>query len=282
MWQATSTEPDGALRALGTFPTKAEADRELAHEVSRMARGVRRNPWLGEQPLGEWFRGWIATRGDLAPSTRALYSRLLERWIDAEVPVVGGSRARVVRLGAESLASVTPAAVREWDAAVLAEVSRRAGERWSRAASTPKRINAAIRAWALENERTVAVTGRMPVELPEAWFEATGGVVVDARESRRNLGHTEAAQAYRLLHTGMARHRHRPHGSAVPDGRRGRRRTRRHGALHPQAHRRRRPACRQGRRPCRPHPPHRLRGAAAARPRHPALWAPLSVSEPQA
>ena len=203
-WQARYTGPDGALRTLGTFATKAEADQELAHEVSRMAHGVWRDPRLGEQPLGEWFRGWIATRGDLAPSTRELYSRLLERWIDAEVPVVGGARPRTVRLGAQSLASVTPAAVREWDAAVLAEASRRAGERWSRAASTPTRINAAIRAWALENERAVATTGRMPVELREAWIEATGGVMADPRESRANLGHTEAAQAYRLLHTGLA------------------------------------------------------------------------------
>ena len=92
-WQARYTAPDGALRPLGTFPTKAEADQALAHEVSRMARGVWRDPRLGDQPLGEWFRGWIATRGDLAPSTRALYGRLLERWIDAEVPVTHGPRA---------------------------------------------------------------------------------------------------------------------------------------------------------------------------------------------
>lgn len=175
-----------------------------------MARGVWRDPRLGEQPVGGWFRGWIATRADLAPSTRALYGQLLERWIDAEVPVVGGARPRVVRLGAQSLASVTPATVREWDAAVLAEASRRAGERWSRAASTPKRVNAAVRAWATENGRAVAVTGRMPVEVRGGWLEATGGVVADPRESRRNLGRTEAAQAYRLLHTDMAQ--------AVSDG----------------------------------------------------------------
>lgn len=96
-WQARYTGPDGAMRTLGTYPTKAEADQSLAHEVSRMARGVWHDPRLGEQPLGEWFRGWIATNG---------------------------ARPRVVRLGEQSLASVTPAALREWDAAVLAEPGR--------------------------------------------------------------------------------------------------------------------------------------------------------------
>lgn len=56
----------------------------------------------------------------------------------------------------------------------------------------------------------MAVTGRIPVELREAWLEATGGVVADAWEGRRNLGRTEAAQAYRLLHTGLVQ--------AVSDG----------------------------------------------------------------
>jgi integrase len=110
----------------------------------------------------------------------------------------------------QTLASVTPADVREWDAAVLAEAGRRAGERWKRAASTPTRVNAAIRAWALENGRPAASTGRIPAELREAWLEATGGTVADPRGDRRNLGHTEAAQAYHLLHTGMAQ--------AVSDG----------------------------------------------------------------
>ena len=51
-WQARYTGPDGAMRTLGTFPTKAAADHELAHEVSRMARGTWRDPRLGDQPLG--------------------------------------------------------------------------------------------------------------------------------------------------------------------------------------------------------------------------------------
>jgi len=199
-WQARYTGPDGALRTLVTFPTKAEADQELAHEVSRMARGIWHDPRLG----------------DLAPSTRALYGQLLERWIDADVPAGAGSgsaasgRVRTVQLGARTLASVIPAEVREWDAAVLAEAGRRAAERWRRAASSPARVNAAIRAWAVASGGPVASTGRIPAALREAWLEATDGVVAEPRAERRNLGHTEAAQAYRLLHTGMAQ--------AVSDG----------------------------------------------------------------
>ncbi len=191
-----------------------------------MARAVWRDPRLGEQLLVEWFRGWIATRADLAPSTRALNGQLLERWIDAYVPVVGGhaagssggargnvptdARPRVVQLGARTLASITPAEVREWDAAVLADAGRRAAERRRRAGSSPAKVNAAIRAWATASGRPVASTGRIPTALREAWLEATGGVVPDPRAERRNLGHTEAAQAYRLLHIGMAQ--------AVSDG----------------------------------------------------------------
>jgi len=43
-WQARYTGPDGALRTLGTFPTKVEADQVLAHETSRMARDLGRLP----------------------------------------------------------------------------------------------------------------------------------------------------------------------------------------------------------------------------------------------
>ena len=37
-WQARDAGPDGAMRTLGTCPTKDEADKALAPEVSEMAR----------------------------------------------------------------------------------------------------------------------------------------------------------------------------------------------------------------------------------------------------
>jgi hypothetical protein len=42
-WQARYTGPDGALRSVGTFPTKAEADQALAHRTSSPS-GTSRRP----------------------------------------------------------------------------------------------------------------------------------------------------------------------------------------------------------------------------------------------
>ncbi|MBC7550190.1 MAG: hypothetical protein H7269_04700, partial [Cellulomonas sp.] len=86
-YQARYTGPDGLLRSLGTFATKTEADQVLAHETSQMARGTWRDLRLGDEPLGAWFRDWLATRGDLADSTHELYGRLIDHWIDAPVQV---------------------------------------------------------------------------------------------------------------------------------------------------------------------------------------------------
>lgn len=104
-WQARYTGPDGAMRTLGTFATKVEADQALAHEVSRMARGLWHDPRLGDQRLGYWFQDWISGRADLAESTRALYLRLLDTWIDAPLSVVERPSGvpRVVHLGARTV-----------------------------------------------------------------------------------------------------------------------------------------------------------------------------------
>lgn len=153
----------------------------------------------------------MATRGDLADSTRELYGRLIDHWIDAPVQVARATgHAREINLGTQMLGSVTSADVRAWDSAVLAECIARATARWERAQRHPRRVNASIRVWAAENRLPVASTGRIPAALRQAWLDETGGVPATDKVLDRNAGKTEAAQAYRLLHTGMAQ--------AVDDG----------------------------------------------------------------
>ncbi len=210
-WQARYTGPDGAMRTLGTFATKAEADQGLAQEVSRISRGEWRDPRLGEQLLGEWLRGWIATRTDIAESTRALYRQSVATWIDAALPTTGRTgKPRTVHLGIRTLASITPALVREWHHAVMTESTRRETERWRVQTEHPKRAAAAIRAWAAEQGAPLAPAGRIPSWAREGWLAATGGSLPPARPLRRNAGQTAATQAYRVLHAGLAQ--------AVADG----------------------------------------------------------------
>lgn len=86
---------------------------------------------------------------------------------------------RTGHVGAQTVASATPADVREWDSAVLASSTRRATARWDNARSHPLRVNAAIRRWATANVAPIAPTGRMPAAVREAWLAATGGVVAE-------------------------------------------------------------------------------------------------------
>lgn len=176
-----------------------------------MARGTWRDPQLGDEPLGAWFRDWLATRGDLADSTHELYGRLIDHWIDAPVQVARATgHPRDINLGTQMSGSVTFADVRAWDSAVLAECIARATVRWERAQRHPRRVNAAIRVWAAETAVPVASAGRIPAALRQAWSDETGGVPATDKALDRNAGMTETAQAYRLLHTGMAQ--------AVDDG----------------------------------------------------------------
>jgi len=176
-----------------------------------MSHGQWHDPRLGEVPLGEWFREWLASRGEIADSTRAIYQGLLDRWIDAPLTVERpNGRTREIHLGTQALGSVTPADVRAWDSAVLAESTRRALAKWEGARRHPLQVNAAIRVWAAENGWTVAATGRIAAAVRQAWLEETGGVPATDKTPNRNAGRTEASQAYRFLHTGMAQ--------AVEDG----------------------------------------------------------------
>jgi integrase len=199
-YQARYTGPDGVTRPLGTFATKDEADLAIAGQTVDVARGDWVNPTAGRITLGVYLRTWIATR-DLADSTRDLYRYLAETWIDAEIPGLdlGNGPTETVHLGHYPIGALSLPLVREWDAAVLAEATRRANARWEKARHRPRNVNASIRRWAARNGAAMAATGRIPAAARQAWVKATGGVPDAVKPGHHNAGRTESVQAYRLL-----------------------------------------------------------------------------------
>lgn len=204
-WQARYTGPDGVSRPLGTFATKDEADLAIAGQSVDVARGDWVNPTAGTITLGAYLATWIATR-DLAESTRALYRRLAETWINADVPGLdlGDGPVGTIHLGRHPIGALSLPVVREWDAAVLAEATRRATARWDKARRRPGNVNASIRRWAARNDVAIAATGRIPAGVREAWASATGGLPDAVKPGYRNAGRTESAQAYRLLRAALS------------------------------------------------------------------------------
>jgi integrase len=111
-WQARYTGPDG-LTYYGrtpeggplTFDSKQYADRYLADVSADIQHGRWVSPDAPKKAppvtLAAYAQTWLAGR-DLSPSTRLLYSNVLRHVLPA--------------FGAAQLASVTPAAVREWHA----------------------------------------------------------------------------------------------------------------------------------------------------------------------
>ena len=113
-WQTRYTGPDGAMRSLGLSDRRGSRPGARA-ETSRIARGSGTTPAAMSSVSATGFRDSIASRSVLADSTRALCLRLLERWIDAPLPLPPRANGPepVVYLGAQTLASVPPADVRE-------------------------------------------------------------------------------------------------------------------------------------------------------------------------
>lgn len=208
-WQARYTGPDGRMRTAPTpFDRKRAAEDWLAGQRTDATRGTWRAPELGAEPLADYARDWIAARVDLAPRTRALYLDLLDRWIAADL-APRGSRSTPVNLGAWQVRAVTPAAVREWTAAV-AETSRTRVHARRATARTGPRAGHPARAWATATGRIVAPTGRLSPDLLAAWDAAGRPDPRPRRAADPDAGRTQTAQAYRLLRTVFA--------SAVRDG----------------------------------------------------------------
>jgi integrase len=98
-------DPFGRARSR-TFPSRADAERFLHQVESDKARGTYRDPSAGHALVADVFDAWLASRLDLAPSTRALYFQL-------------GRAHLVARLGRRRVGSLTQADVR----ALIAEMA---------------------------------------------------------------------------------------------------------------------------------------------------------------
>jgi integrase len=106
-WQARVRDPlSGRMVALGTFGTKADADRAVTLALADQSRAAWVDPVRGRQHLADYALTWLSERPQLRPRTRELYEGLLRLHV---LPVLGGIE----------LAKITPSAVRRWYAGLL-------------------------------------------------------------------------------------------------------------------------------------------------------------------
>lgn len=106
-WQARVRDPlTGRMATLGTFSTKADADRALALATADQTRGGWIDPARGRVSLSAYAKAWLADRPDLRPRTAELYEGLLKLHI-------------YPALGEVELSKLTPSVIRRWHAGLL-------------------------------------------------------------------------------------------------------------------------------------------------------------------
>jgi integrase len=205
-WQARYLDDQGNRRtAPWTFDTKREADDWLATVRADLLRGAYRSPEAGAVRLDKYLSDWLATRTDLSPRTRELYTYHAGKWLGRELP--SPARAgRTVHIGAMHLRSITVGTVREWYAAAVSLQRANAAARGSR--TVPD--GAAARAWALANGNAVARTGRLSQEVMAGWETAGKPNAKELLTAEARTSTSQADIAYRLLRTVL--------GAAVRDG----------------------------------------------------------------
>ncbi|PRZ09349.1 Lsr2 protein [Isoptericola sp. CG 20/1183] len=196
-WQARYTGPDDVRRTVGTYPSRADAEGALAVELAKSHRGTWRAPELGAEPLADYARRWLDRQHQLAPRTRALYERLLARWIVTPQPLPGHPT-MTLDLGATELRALSVTLVTDWYAAVTVAARESATSRASRTAKVSD--TQAARTWAAAAGWDTHRTGRLRWEVLDAWHDA-GSPKPSSEPPGPGAGRTQAAQAYRLLRT---------------------------------------------------------------------------------
>jgi len=92
--------------ALGTFGTKADADRAAALAVADQTRGAWVDPDRGRRTVADYAWAWLAERPKLRPRTRELYEGLLRLHV-------------LPSLGRVELRKLSPVVVRRWYSGLL-------------------------------------------------------------------------------------------------------------------------------------------------------------------
>ena len=153
--QASYLGPDGRRHtAPRTFDTATSADRWLVQVETTILRREWFDPERASVQLRDYTQAWIEQRPGLRPSTRALYSRLLDRYIK---PTIGAAQLRAID---------TPM-VRTWRSNLL-----RSGVSESMSAKAYRLLRAILMTATTEDK----MIPRNPCQIRGAGVEVTGQV----------------------------------------------------------------------------------------------------------
>jgi len=194
MWRARYRDSSGKEHARH-FERKADGERWLRGEQSKVDTGDWRDPARGRTSVGEWSQGWLEGQLQLKPSTRQRYAGILRIQVDptwASVP----------------LSSVGHAAVQKWVIAMSA--SGLAGSSVRQA----HRVLSLVLALAVRDQR-ISSNPADGVKLPKAVKSDKQFLTADqvaqladaAGQGHRNVAPTELAQrrliVLTLAYTGL-------------------------------------------------------------------------------
>ncbi len=100
-WRARIHTADGGRVSIGSYVTRAEAERALAGAVADQTKGVFVNPRTGRVTFAVYSQDWLAHRPGLRPKTAELYESQLRVHL-------------VPTFGRMPLAEIGPPAIRRW------------------------------------------------------------------------------------------------------------------------------------------------------------------------
>ena len=100
-WQARVRQPDGDRITLGSFDSKADAQRAIAIALGEQVRGRLLDPRAGQVPFADYSKDWLQHRPGLRRTTIDLYDSQLRHHL-------------VPAFGKFAINEISPAHVRRW------------------------------------------------------------------------------------------------------------------------------------------------------------------------